>query len=348
MRRRAFLGAAGASLSTSLAGCTAAGDLLETTNSRAPPLVENRPDAVYYPTHVEGMKVAGTGTADDLRVALFYSYPHRFWTVKKEDGEYVTRITEVDRDDAVHLMALPWDPETNAVVPDTGLSLEIARDGELVSQEVIYPMLSQRMGAHYGANFPLDGDGTYTVTVSVGGVSLARFGAYEGKFGDAASTDVAFEFSESTLNEIPYRLLEEKAGRRGAVAPMTMDGVPVGRAPKSLPGESLGTGTAGDVVFRGTVAAADRFGDDPYLAVSPRTPHNRLVVSGMSVSARVDGAKRSLKPGLDPELGFHYGASVEGLSNDADVRVAVDVPPQVARHEGYETAFLDAAATTLS
>nr|WP_275040254.1 hypothetical protein [Haloferax sulfurifontis] len=26
---------------------------------------------------------------------------------------------------------------------------------------------------------------------------------------------------------------------------------------------------------------------------------------------------------------------------DATVDLAVDVPPQVARHEGYETAFLD-------
>ena len=347
MRRRAYLRAAGVAGTAGLAGCAGVGSLFETTNSRAPPLVENRPDAVYYPSHVEGMKVAGTGRAGDLEVALFYSYPHRFWTVEKDDGAYVTRKTGIERDDAVHLMALPWDPETGTVVPDTGLSLEITRDGELVSQEVIYAMLSQRMGVHYGANFPLSGDGTYTVTASVGGASLERFGAYEGKFGDAATTDVQFEFSESTLKEIPYRLLEEKAGERGAVDPMRMEGAPVGRAPKSLPGESLGAGTAGDVAFRGTVATADRFGNDPYLAVSPRTPYNRFVVSGMSVAATVNGAKRSLKAGLDPELGFHYGAPVKARP-EGDVRVAVEVPPQVARHEGYETAFLDSAATTLS
>jgi hypothetical protein len=44
-------------------------------------------------------------------------------------------------------MATIWDKQSGVVVPiDAGLSAEITQNGELVSQEVIYPMLSQQMG----------------------------------------------------------------------------------------------------------------------------------------------------------------------------------------------------------
>jgi hypothetical protein len=51
---------------------------------------------------------------------------------------------------------------------------------------------------------------------------------------------------------------------------------------------------------------------------------------------------------LDDTLGFHYGASVPDVRAGDTVRVTVDVPPQVARHEGYETAFLGMPPVTLS
>jgi len=345
MQRRRVLGAFGAAALGSLSGCLGgAASLFETTQSDEPPLVENRPDSVYVPTHVEGMKMAGTADVDDLRVGLMYSYPHRFWVVENEGGEYVAKQTPIERNDAVHLMATPWDPETGTVVPNTGLSLEILRDDSLVSEEVIYPMLSQRMGFHYGANFPLDGDGTYEVRVNVGGTDIDRYGTLDGKFGDGAAGAVEFEFSDRELNDIPYRLLEEKRGKRGALEPMEMEMVPTGVAPESLPGTSLGRGTSGDAAFVGSLVEADRFGDDPYLAVSARTPHNALTIPGMALSADVNGGETysgRLTPSLDVELGFHYGASAAELAPGDEVAVSVDVPPQVARHEGYETAFLD-------
>ncbi|ELK49239.1 Tat (twin-arginine translocation) pathway signal sequence domain-containing protein, partial [Haloferax sp. BAB-2207] len=69
----------------------------------------------------------------------------------------------------------------------------------------------------------------------------------------------------------------------------------------------------------------------------PRLGLTATVESGGST--RFDGR---LEPGLDADLGFHYGASVPGLAgDDATADLAVNVPPQVARHEGYETAFLE-------
>ncbi|PSP89284.1 hypothetical protein BRC90_05255 [Halobacteriales archaeon QS_4_69_34] len=60
MDRRAFLRAgAGTASVAALAGCTG---LFETrsVSTGVPPVVENRPEAVYYPSHVEGMEVYGT------------------------------------------------------------------------------------------------------------------------------------------------------------------------------------------------------------------------------------------------------------------------------------------------
>ncbi|ELZ29902.1 hypothetical protein C474_12736 [Halogeometricum pallidum JCM 14848] len=357
MKRRRFLAVAGAATAGAVGGCLGGSDLFETKRASTgaggePPLVENRPDAVYAPTHVEGMKTAGTTDVGDLRAGVAYSYPHRFWVVEKEeDGAFVARETAIIEADSVHLMASVWDPETGRVVPNTGLSLEISKGGELVSQEVIYPMLSQRMGVHYGANFPLDGDGAYDVAVSVGGVDANRFGAYEGKFGTPAEGAVGFEFSARALNDVSYRMLDDRKGERGAVEPMEMEAIPVGRAPERLPGTALGRGSTGDAVFLASIVEAARFGEDPYLAVSPRTPYNRLAIPGMALGASADGGASfsgSLAAGLDPELGFHYGAPAPGLTGSETLEITVDVPPQVARHEGYETAFLDMPPVTLT
>jgi len=346
--RRRFLATAGAAATAGLAGC---GGLLTTTNSRAPPVLEARPDAVYLPTHVEGMLMAGRATAGDLTVALTYTLPHRFWTVERDGDRYATRITDVTRDDAVHLMATVWDPETGVTVPNTGLSLEITRDGDLVSEEVIYPMLAQRMGVHYGANFPLDGDGAYEVRASVGGVSIPRYGAFEGRFGEPATATIPLEYSRQEVTSVDYRDLKN-AGERDAVAPMEMGKLPVGRLPDPFPGEPLGRGSLGDLQLTATRLTADRFGGDPYLAVGASTPYNRFAVPGMAMAAvfQIGDAEETtvdLPVSLDPELGVHYGAPVPGLDPGVPFRLRVSTPAQVARHEGYETAFREAGTVRL-
>ena len=362
--RRRFLAGAGTAATAGLAGC---GGLVSTTNSRAPPVLDQRPAGVYLPTHVEGMLMAGRTTVGGLEVALTYTLPHRFWTVTKSDGRFTTNRTEIEQDDAVHLMATVWEPETGVVVPNTGLSLEISRDGDLVSEEVIYPMLAQRMGFHYGANFPLDGDGTYDVRVSVGGVSTPRYGAFEGRFEEPAAATIPLEYSREEVTGVDYRNLDRQ-GEPDAVEPMAMDGMPVGRVPDPFPGDALGSGSLGDLQVTATRVDADRFGSDPYLAVAAVTPYNQLAVPGAAMEAGVEGAGAgsdggsgsgssdggagdgliTLSPAIDPELGVHYGASVPGLAPDAAVELRVTVPPQVARHEGYETAFLQSGAVDLA
>jgi hypothetical protein len=125
--------------------------------------------------------------------------------------------------------------------------------------------------------------------------------------------------------------------------------MPVGRAPE-LPGDPLGRGAVDDAVLVAARVDADRFGADPYLAVSARTPYNRYAIPRMGLSARVAdaGFEDDLAPTLDPALGFHYGASVPGLAADATVEATVSTPATVARHEGYESAFLETGTVTLA
>ena len=350
LNRRRFLATVGAAGLVGVAGCAG---FSTTTVSSEPPLVENRPPAVYVPTHVEGMEMVGMAEAGDAMVAVTYSYPHRFWTVEQDGTEFTTQQVSVESDDTVHLMANVLEPETGVVVPNTGLSVEISTGESLVSEEVVYPMLSQQMGFHYGANFPLDGDDVYDVRVGVGATSVKRFGSLSTRLDEPASATVSFDYREGARNEISYTEFDEsRRGQRDAVAPMSMDMMPVGRPPETVPGESLGEGTVGDLVFRGYAVEADRLGDDPYLAVTAATPYNDLVVPGMSLSARVPDEGTAafagrLDPALDPELGFHYGAPVPDLASQA-VELAVEIPPQVARHEGYETAFLETGSVVLS
>lgn len=332
MERRDVLAGAGTAAIAALAGCGGVSGLF----------ARPTPDGVYVPDHIEGMEMVGTASLGDIRVGVTYSYPHRFWTVERDGDAYVTKRTDIRDDDAVHLMAIPWDAETGIVLPNTGMSVDITKGQDLVSQEVIYPMLSQRMGFHYGANFRLDGDGTYDVTVSVGGLSIPRYGALEGRLGAAAETTIPFEFSSDARAEIPYRQTTDRQFQPGAVEPMSMGALPTGYAPEPLPGATLGRGTSGNAAFVGSVVTDDRFGSDPYLAVSARTPYNGLVIPGMGLSASVDGADPvGLDASVDPALGFHYGRTVADLTPSSSVETTVEVPPQVARHVGYETAFLE-------
>jgi len=353
MKRRRFL-AAGASASL-LAGCLDgdgdAGTNTDATDATSDTTTDGDPaaDGIYVQPFVERMLMAGTASAGDYRFGVFYTFPHQFWTVTGTE-----RSAQPRRDDhTMHLMASVWDPETGTVLPDTGLSVEITRDGDLVSEEVIYPMFSQRMGFHYGANFTLDGDGTYDVGVSVGGLSTRRTGSFEGRFGEPATATVALELDDSKREQLTTQEIDA-GGEAGAVEPMEMDAVPLGRAasPDDLPGTVRGEASADGVRYGVSTLSDGRFGDGTYLAVSARTRYNGLLVPEMALSGtlRRDGEAvydGAFERAIDPALDYHYGALVDGVGTGDALELSVDVPAQVARHQGYETAFLDTPTVEL-
>ena len=350
LRVAALVGTAGA-----VAGCT---DLVETREVRsAPPVLADRPDGVYHPTHVDGMEMVGTGEADGYAVALAYTYPHRFWRVDgaAESVEDTTRATPDGED--VHLMGLVWDPETGRTLPEAGVSVDIRRDGEPLDEQVIYPMLSPQMGFHYGANFALDGDGEYAVEVTVGGAGVRRTGAYRGRFGGAGTVTVPFEYSTAARDDIPVERTPERAGDPDAPPVMDTD-APLGVAPPpdSLPGAGHGTAAAGDLRLAVRTLEAPPpgvNGDGTYLAVSARTPYNGLVVPMTRLGATLERGSETafegrLRRTFDDRLGYHYGAVVDSVESGDELAVGVRTPPQVARHEGYETAFLELPGAELT
>jgi hypothetical protein len=348
MKRRTLLAATGAGLAAATAGC----GLLETRSARAPPLVENRPDAVYYPTHVEGLEMAGTGRDGRYRFALTYSFPHRFWLVNGDRRN----IVELDGSTDVHLMLTAWDDETGRVLPASTNAATVTTGDETPVDRRLWPMLSQNMGVHFGDNVALAGDGSYEATVSVGPLGFRRSGALAGAFEDAGEVTISFDFASSTLEEVAFRRLDDKQGQRGAVSPMGMEMLPTATtpAPGDMPGTLLGEATSGDaklVVTRLETVPAGIDGSGPYLAVSARTPHNRYPLPFLGLQATVQqGGTRteaSLTGTLDDVLGYHYGTVLEADAAIEELVLDPGAPPQIARHEGYETAFLAMSTETI-
>jgi hypothetical protein len=354
MRRRDFLAATGALGAGSLTGCT--GLPGSDGDSSAPPLVENRPDAVYYPTHHEGMKMSGMKSQGNLRCALTYTFPHRFWLVTGRNREMV----EINPDDSAHMMPVVWDQETGIVPPDANPQITVTQDGEQVTQLSPWAMISQPMGFHFGDNVQLSGDGTYQVEVRVGEPTTKRTGSLAESDRGVVTFSFEMEFSEESLEDISYTdVPSEQEGTEGAVSPMDMEMMPTTQVPseESLPGTVRGTAASGDGVFVvTTLDDATRFGgteNETYLAVSPRTPYNRYMLPLMSLSGTVERNGSTVFDGIlqstiDPELNYHYGAVVSDVQPDDELTVTVDAPPQTARHEGYETAFLEMSEMNLT
>ena len=325
MDRRQFLAATTAGLAAATAGCVDAFESLEgATYGREPPLVDPRPNAIYWPTHTESMVHGEVAeTSDGLSVHLMYTFPHRFWQVDPSDEGYGTRIFEVGPRDAVHIMVGVWDSETEVVVPASSVNVAVTGGDGVDERETIYPMLSQRMGFHYGDNYHLDGDDTYSIQVTVGGVDVNRFGDFEGRFGSAETIEMQLEYSETERNDLEFELYEDRQGQRGAVDPMGMGGrggmeemdgdemdgddmhhqMPLGFAGElaDAGGEPMGEAVHDDIRYRAALFDDDRFGDEPYLAVTAATRYNDLIIPELGLSAHVGSADETVEIDVVPD-----------------------------------------------
>jgi hypothetical protein len=146
--RRAVL----AALAATAGGCLSRVGFEPTSAWRDPPVVADRPDAIYIPAIIEGMRPLGMVEVGPLTVMLSYSYPHRFYRVTGD----ARSVVPVDAADSIHLMLSVNATATGVpVVVPSGVTVAIERGGRLVTEEVVYPMIAQQMGVHYGGNIAL-------------------------------------------------------------------------------------------------------------------------------------------------------------------------------------------------
>ncbi|MFC6904689.1 iron transporter [Halalkalicoccus tibetensis] len=367
MHRRGFLQAGALLASAGLAGCTG---VFETQSAwRDPPIVEDRPEAAYIPASIEEMGMYGVREVEEYAVALSYTYPHRFWTITGTE----TNMVDIADDDSLHLMASVWETESETVVP-ADVHMTVEGEGETPYARQLWPMLSQRMGFHYGDNLAMPGEGEYTATLRINPADARTAGEFEGLFEEPRTVEFDFAFDTDTVYDLGFDLIDEdERGRRGELDLMEHDEMvhhggeggdhddhddhdhgdhghmphPTVPSAEELPGEVVGTDRSGDAEVVVAALEEERF-DGEYLAVSPRTPYNSVMLPLMALSATVtrDGEtvfEDSLAGTLDPELGFHYGAAI-GLEEGDELRVEVESVPQISRHDGYETAFMEMPA----
>ncbi|NUC72120.1 twin-arginine translocation signal domain-containing protein [Haloterrigena sp. SYSU A558-1] len=383
--RRTFVGWTGAATGAlALAGCLGedgdenGGERNETdeepneTVDVAPPFpeIEDKPDAVYVPTHRESMRALEPIAAGDYRLAPMLSYPHPFWTVTG-DGEDDVQHVVPDQMRGVHMMFTLWDAETGVVLPvDSGAVVRLSRDGERVgSPQSMWPMLSQEMGFHFGDNVPLEDDGTYAAEVELPPLSARTTGELAGRFDERETATFEFDYDQEfreSVTDIEY-FDEQRWGDRGALEPPGQGEMPYSQLPEvdAFPGTLLVDSDgerpdttadlprSGDAAFLATVLESDHRladGDESYLLVSPRTPYNRVPLPNTAPTVTVDrdgGAVTDepvpLGQTIDGEYGLHYGTSLEDVALRAGDTVTLTIrsPPQVARHQGYDTAFLE-------
>ncbi|WP_049926448.1 iron transporter [Halopiger goleimassiliensis] len=350
MRRRRVLAAGGSLLAGLSAGC------LETLRREDAwrELVVDPPEGVYVPPHADGMVRYGSATVEGLEASLFASRPHSFWLVS---GTERSRADVRSRHD-LHLMVAVRDAETGTVVPAPVRTTIHTQAGDRVDERSLWPMLSQRMGVHAGDNCSLEGDGRYAVTVEIGEPSATIRGE-RSDLPNATSVEFGFEYAADEIEGLERRLFDEDEGRGdpGALEPMaharddhddsTLDEVEGDRT-------RIGSARVGDV----TVVAirANSTGEEgTALAVGLRTPYNAYPLVLASVSASVVRGDerletRSLQESVGPHLGHHYRTDLEPAVLERGDALAIDLetPPQVARHEGYETAFLEPETVRLA
>jgi len=334
--------------------------------------VENPPDVVYKPTHEEGMVMDPMIEAGDYTLLPHFTYEHTFWLMRG-DGD---PVEEEPTEPGIHLMFAVVDNETGEQIPlDIVSDMTVRQDGELVERRDPWPMIAQSMGMHFGDNIPLE-YGTYEIEVQLDAITDRKTGAFEGRFEEAQTVTYTVEYDEETRQQLIEGiewLDEDEWGEPGALELMDHDGHGHGDdhdhdghddhdhddhddhghpemdlpPAEAYPGTDLGVHSSGDAEFVVRHIEDSRLAEegDDYLLVSPRTPYNRIPLADMSLSVTgdIDG---ELVQTIDDELGHHYGRTVD-LDDVEQFDLVVETPPQVARHAGYETAFIKMPAMTV-
>lgn len=341
--RRAFL-RTGAALAAGVgvAGCSAGRDAAVIT----PTAGTAGSRGVYVPPHVHERAVGGTTTSGAYAFGVAFSVPDYYWAV---DGTTARQVLPAPGDN-IQLMATVWARDTAIVLPHVALRATVEMGGEAVAEPSLVPLLNQRWGLHAVANLEIDRYGDLLVHLDASPASIRLTGGFQEELDEPARTAVPMTFSR-TAEQGLETVYARNSGDPGAFRATPAGGIPVGRQPdpSDLPGTVAGRGTSDDASIAVAAVPPDAsplVDGRPYLAVSASTPYNRFSLPTMRVRGRLIRDDESVMAGeftrtIDPMRGYHYGAAVDRLADGDVLRLSFPTPPQIARYEGYERAFLE-------
>lgn len=358
----------------------------EVEGAPALPRVENPPDAVYKPTHREAMRHLPPVDAGEYTLSPMVTYPHSFWLVTGTEREEVTptdgrgvhlmatlwdretgQVLPVDsgtemrvlRDGEVVDQRAPWPMISQTMGFHFGDNVPLPEDGTYTVEVDINPITVRKTGAFEGrfegsetARFEFEYDDEFRQAV-IGGVEYldesewGQRGALEPPMGMAHGNghgDGSDHEHENGHHDDGHEHHDDEREHHDDEREhhMPFSALPMA---DSYPGDELGEHESGDARFVVRYLSDSRFAEGGYLLVSPRTPYNRVPLADMALSTQ--GAVESeLEQILDSEVGLHYGTPAE-LSGGDSFELVVDGPPQVSRHAGYETAFLEMPSMTV-
>ncbi|MDZ7729873.1 MAG: iron transporter [Natrialbaceae archaeon] len=198
------------------------------------------------------------------------------------------------------------------------------------------------MAFHYGDNVRLPEAGEYTAQITIGPPTASLSGQLAGLLESPVTREITFEYQPADIHGLTFDLVDEgRRGSRGALPLMDHQHAPLskGQPVADLSGQLLGEDSSGDaaisVLFQEPSPLAE---SGHYLAVLMRTPYNDVPLPGAILSLETVEGTHELEERIDPSLGHHYGTAVSSIPDS--VEITVETPPPVARHDGYETAFL--------
>jgi len=118
----------------------------------------------------------GEAVWDGMAIQARTSAPATFYLF---DGTS-QRLVKPTAKDSFHLMVTLSDSESNYAIPYSSVWATIRKNGKIVFDERLWPMISRYMGPHYGDNVALPTAGLYHLTLLVSPPAAARHLEYKG------------------------------------------------------------------------------------------------------------------------------------------------------------------------
>jgi hypothetical protein len=140
------------------------------------------------------MVPVGSAVWDGMSIQTRTSAPATF-ILFDGTGQQMVRPTAKD---SFHLMVLLSDSSTGYAIPYSSVWATITKNGKIVYDERLWPMISRYMGPHYGNNVALPTAGLYHLSLLVSPPEAARHLEYKGLWLTAHRVNMSFRWIPKT------------------------------------------------------------------------------------------------------------------------------------------------------